>query len=57
MTTSIIRLLRDGQDPALREEQEARRARDLVSLLDRHAELRGVSPTADFLADAVRWTA
>ena len=57
MTTSIIRLLRDGQDPALREEQEARRSRDLVSLLDRHAELRGVSPTADFLADAVRWTA
>ena len=30
---------------------------DLVSLLDRHSELRGVSATADFLADAVRWTA
>ena len=57
MTTTIIRLLRDGQDPVLRDEQEARRSRDLVSLLDRHAELRGVSATADFLADAVRWTA
>ena len=57
MTTTIIRLLREGQDLAYREEQEARRSRDIVNLLDRHSELRGVSPTADFLADAVRWTA
>jgi len=28
-----------------------------VTLLDQHAELRGVSATADFLADSVRWTA
>jgi hypothetical protein len=57
MTTTIIRLLRDGTDPALREQQEARRSRDIVSLLDRHSELRGVNATADFLADSVRWTA
>jgi hypothetical protein len=57
MTISIIRLLRDGQDQALRDQQEARRSRDLVNLLDRHAELRGVHAMADLLADAVRWTA
>jgi hypothetical protein len=57
MTMTIIRLLRAEQDPALREQLEARRSRDLVTLLDQHAELRGVSATADFLADSVRWTA
>lgn len=57
MTTTIIRLLREGQDPAYREQQEARRSRDIVNLLDRHAELRGVHAMADFLADSVRWTA
>ena len=57
MTTSIIRLLRDGQDQALRDDQEARRSRDIVNLLDRHEELRGVHAMADLLADAVRWTA
>ena len=57
MATRIIRLLREGQGQAFREEQEARRSRELVDLLDRHAELRGVNDTADFIADAVRWTA
>ena len=57
MTTTIIRLLKEGQDPAYREQQEARRSRDIVNLLDRHAELRGVNAMADFLADSVRWTA
>jgi len=57
MATRIVRLLREGQDQAFREEQEARRSRELVELLDRHAELRGVNVTADFIADAVRWTA
>ena len=56
MTIRNIRL-RGGQDQASREEQEARRARDLVDLLDRHAELRGVHAMADFIVDAVRWTA
>jgi hypothetical protein len=57
MTMTIIRLLRAEQDPVLREQLEARRSRELVTLLDRHADLRGVSATADFLADSVRWTA
>lgn len=57
MTTTVTRLLREGQGQAFREEQEARRSRDLVNLLDRHAELRGVNAMADFIADSVRWTA
>lgn len=40
-----------------RTEQEARRARDIVRLLTRHDELRGVHAMADFIDDAVRWTA
>jgi hypothetical protein len=57
MTTTIIRLLRDGHDEASRDDQQARRSRDIVNLLDRHAELRGVHAMADFLADAVLWSA
>lgn len=57
MTTTVIRLLRSGQNQAFREEQEARRSRDIVNLLDRHADLRGVNAMADFIADSVRWTA
>ena len=57
MATRIVRMLREGEGQAFREEQEARRSRELVELLDRHAELRGVNVTADFIADAVRWTA
>ena len=53
----IIRPLRRGQGQASREEQVARRARELVYLFDRRAELRGVHAMADFIVDAVRWTA
>lgn len=57
MSTTIIRLLRSGQGQAFREAEEVRRSRDIVNLLDRHAELRGVNAMADFIADSVRWTA
>lgn len=57
MTTTVIRLMREGQGQAFREEQEVRRSREIVNLLDRHAELRGVNAMADFIADSVRWTA
>ena len=57
MTTTVIKLLRSGQGQAFREAQEARRSRDIVNLLDRHADLRGVNAMADFIADSVRWTA
>lgn len=40
-----------------RELAEARRARDIIDLLDRHDELRGVYAMADMIDDAVRWTA
>ncbi len=40
-----------------RDEAEARRARDIVALLDDRTELRGVYAMADLLDDAVRWTA
>lgn len=43
--------------PSRREGTEVRRSRDLVRLLDRHEELRGVYAMADLLDDAVRWTA
>lgn len=40
-----------------RERLEARGAHDIVELLNRHEELRGVHAMADFLDDAVRWSA
>lgn len=43
--------------PSKRESLEARHRREIVSLLDRHEELRGVYAMADFFDDAVRWTA
>ncbi|MDO7867985.1 hypothetical protein [Nocardioides jiangxiensis] len=43
--------------PTRRERLEARRERDLVQLLETKDWLRGVHPVADFLDDAVRWTA
>jgi hypothetical protein len=43
--------------PSKRESLEARHRRDIVTLLDRHEELRGVHAMADFFDDAVRWTA
>ena len=57
MTTNVIRLMRNEEGHAFREAEEARRSRELVSLLDRHAELRGINAMADFIADSVRWTA
>jgi hypothetical protein len=57
MTTSNLPAPDNPHDRKSRAEQEARRAREVVTLLDRHAELRGVNAMADFLADAVRWTA
>lgn len=40
-----------------RDEAEARRARDIVALLDDRTDLRGVYAMADLVDDAVRWTA
>lgn len=40
-----------------RERLESRASRDIVELLDRKGELRGVYAMADFLDDAVRWSA
>jgi len=62
VTTDIspLRLAEDiptTGDRTVRDDQEARRARDIVSLLNRHDELRGVHAMADFIDDAVRWTA
>jgi hypothetical protein len=45
------------RDTGRRELAEARRARDIIDLLDRHDELRGVYAMADMIDDAVRWTA
>jgi hypothetical protein len=45
------------RETSRRDDQEARRARDIVRLLNRHDELRGVHAMADFIDDAVRWTA
>lgn len=40
-----------------RERLESRHAREIVELLGRKEELRGVHAMADFLDDAVRWSA
>ena len=40
-----------------RERLETRHTREIVELLDRKNELRGVHAMADFLDDAVRWSA
>jgi hypothetical protein len=40
-----------------RERLEPRHAREIVELLGRKEELRGVYAMADFLDDAVRWSA
>lgn len=40
-----------------RERLEPRHAREIVELLGRKGELRGVYAMADFLDDAVRWSA
>lgn len=46
-----------GQRTVPRNVQENKLAADIVRLLDRHRELRGVHAMADFLDDSVRWTA
>jgi hypothetical protein len=45
------------QAASKRTDSHVRHAREIVSLLDRHTELRGVHAMADFFDDAVRWTA
>lgn len=40
-----------------RELSEARRSRDITTLLDKRDELRGVYAMADLIDDGVRWTA
>lgn len=72
LVTTSLRLTEDGSGRArssassarsarsvssARDDQQARRARDIVRLLNRHGELRGVHAMADFIDDAVRWTA
>jgi hypothetical protein len=48
---------RAAKESSKRNDSQVRHARELVSLFDRHRELRGVSAMADFFDDAVRWTA
>ena len=57
MTTTNLPAADEPRDKKYRADQEARRRRAVVSLLDRHAELRGVNSMADFLDESVRWTA
>lgn len=45
------------EKPTRRERLETRHAREIVELLGRKEELRGVHAMADFLDDAVRWSA
>lgn len=49
----------DAREVALtrRERLEPRHAREIVELLGRKEELRGVYAMADFLDDAIRWSA
>ncbi|GGO89260.1 hypothetical protein GCM10011584_18230 [Nocardioides phosphati] len=46
-----------AEAPTRRQRLEPRHAREIVELLGRKEELRGVYAMADFLDDAVRWTA
>jgi hypothetical protein len=57
MTTTSLPASGETRDKKYSADQEARRRRAVVSLLDRHAELRGVNSVADFLDESVRWTA
>jgi hypothetical protein len=57
MTTTNLPAAGEPHDKEYRADQEVRRSREVVSLLDRHAELRGVNSVADFLDESVRWTA
>ena len=55
--TSVPKSTLSKREIGRRELAEPRRSRDIISLLDRHDELRGVYAMADMLDDAVRWTA
>jgi hypothetical protein len=57
MTTTNLPPASDPDEKFARADQEARRARKVVSLFDRHAELRGINALADLLDESVRWTA
>lgn len=47
----------EASGPTKRESLESRHQAGIASLLERKSELRGVHAMADFLDDAVRWTA
>lgn len=47
----------ESSRPTRRERLETRHSREIVELLERKVELRGVHAMADFLDDAVRWSA
>jgi len=55
--TSVPESAPSKRETGRRELAEPRRSRDIIELLDRHGELRGVYAMADLLVDAVRWTA
>lgn len=40
-----------------RNRRRARSSRELTSLFETRAELRGINPTADYFVEAVRWNA
>jgi hypothetical protein len=57
-TTAAARDAAETLDALTRRERlEPRHAREIVELLGRKEELRGVYAMADFLDDAVRWSA
>ncbi len=57
MSTTNLPGAGERRDKKFRAEQEARRAREVVRLLDRRSELRGLNAMADLLDESVRWTA
>lgn len=54
---SVSSAVTADEKPTRRERLEPRHAREIVELLERKGELRGVHAMADFLDDAVRWSA
>lgn len=55
--TDLIPAETEGVQLTRRERLETRHSREIVELLERKVELRGVHAMADFLDDAVRWSA
>jgi hypothetical protein len=48
----------DGELKTLQQERRrARNCHELTELFNERADMRGVSPVADFFADAARWSA